>query len=352
VLVKIIITGFLFVILCAINLYPSKALRVLPSKNRNALVTNETLVRGLYSAPDAGDRLAVFRYVFSSLDDEVTVYPTENYYYFECALGGVPLKGNIGLLAHSRDAGLVSFGYEEQYAVTDISHRPLARELSLTAQDGVYLKKLSDFKYSISFEGKTVIFNLNEIGVSPPRKARLSPDETFVGPSFDESGLQFYLIYNKRCNTLFWILNEDDSVPEQFLSYTSELLIGRRTEFAFYDDKENNRKILIGVKDGNMIRNTWYDGPFDQLPDNYIKLGSVELQKYIEACYEDARGKIDKYGISLDKKDARVAIVPYVNYSNRDELVKLIDSFRASSKSKIDFYCKLTKARYVELKTR
>jgi hypothetical protein len=352
VLVRIIITGFLFLVLCTINPSPSNALRVIPNKNRNVLVTNETLIRGLHHASQMDDRLSVFRYVFSSMDDEVTVYPTENYYYFEFALGGVLLKGNIGLLAHNRDAGLVSFSYREDYAVTDINHKPLSRELSLTAQDGVYLKKLSDFKYTISFEGKTVIFNLNDIGLAPPRKATLSVDETFVGPSFDESGLQFYLIYNKKCQTLFWILNEDDSVLEQFLSYTSELLIGRRTEFAFYDDKDNNRKILIGVKESNMIRNTWYDGPFDQLPDNYIKNGSVELQKYIEASYQDAKGEIDKYGIFLDKKDARIAIIPYVNYSSKDELVKLIDALRASPKSRTDFYCKLTKARYVDIKPR
>jgi hypothetical protein len=285
--------------------------------------------------------MSVFHFVFSSMAEEVNVYPTENYYYFESVLGGVPIKGNVGLPAHSIDDGVVNFAYEEDYAITDINHPARHAELTLTAKVGLSVRKITDFKYAVTFKDKTVVFNLNDVGILPPRKAILSPDETFVGPSFDESGLQFYLIFKQKCNALFWILNEDDFVPEQFLSYTSRVLIGRRTEFAFYDDRENNRRILIGVKDAGVVRNTWYDGPFDQLPDNYIKTGRIELQKYIESCYPFTKGKIDKFGISLERKDVRVPIVPYVNYSSRNQLVKLIDSLGPSSKSKRDFFCRL-----------
>lgn len=306
-----------------------------------SLVTNEALIAGLYQAPSEDDPISVFRYVFSSMTEEVNVYPTENYYYFQVVLGGVPIKGNIGLPAHRLDDGIVNFAYEEDYAITDINHPARHRELTLKAKDGVFVRRITDFKHAITFENKTVIFNLNDVGTAPPKKAILPPHETFVGPSFDESGLQFYLIFNQKCNALFWILNEDEFVPEQFLSYTSTVLVGRRTEFAFYDDRENNRRILIGVKDDNVVKNTWYDGPFDQLPDNYIKTGRVVLQKYIESCYPFTKGRIDKYGISLEKKDVRVPIAPYVSYSSKDQLVKLIDSLGSSSKSKGDFFCRL-----------
>lgn len=279
------------------------------------------------------------------MENEVKVYPTENYYYFECTLRGIPIKGNISLPADSRDDGTTRFAYEEEYAIEDLDHQPLEREADFTAQDGVYIRKVSDFKYAMSFEGKTVIFNLNDMDISPPIKALLYSDETFVGPSFDESGLQFYLIYNKKCNTLFWLLNENGFVPEAFMRYRSTILIGRRTEFVFYDDKDKNRRILIGVKKDNVIRNNWYDGPFDQLPDNHIKRGGVELQKYIESCYPDVKGKIDKYGIFLKNRDTRVAITPYLEYLSKDQLVELVNSARTSAKSKYDFYCALTKAR-------
>lgn len=323
------------------SFYTSNAHQILPSSNRDSLVTNEGLIKGLYEEQDLNNPLAIFRHVFSSLGDEVTVYPTENYYYFESPLRGVTLKGNIGLLADSRDRGIVNFAYEEEYAIEDPGHPPLEKEVDLTARDGVYLRRVTDFKYTITFEGRTVTFNLNEVGMSPPRKARLSADEIFVGPSFDESGLQFYLINNKKCNTLFWILNEDSFVPEAFLSYTPTILIGRRTEFAFYDDRDNSRKILIGVKKDNVIQNNWYDGPFDQLPDNYIKTGQVMLQEYVESAYPHAKGRIDKYGIFLSNRDVRVAIAPYLEYSSKTQLAKLIDPSKTRSKSNSDFSCRL-----------
>jgi len=36
------------------------------------------------------------------------------------------------------------------------------------------------------------------------------------------------------------------------------------------------------------LQNNWYDGPFDQMPDNYVYLGQIEVQKYLEACYPRA----------------------------------------------------------------
>lgn len=344
-LFRLVAAIFLVSVFCPSYLYISKARRVSPGAERNSLVTNENFIRSLSHAPEVDDRVSIFRYVFSSLGDEVMVYPTENYYYFECALRGMVIKGNIGLLADSRDKGIVNFSYEEDYALEDPNYQPLEKEVDLSAQDGVDLKKINDFKYTIGFEGKSVTFNLNDVGMSPPRKAVLSPDEIFVGPSFDESGLQFYLIYTQKCNALFWILNEDASVPEQFFSANSVLLIGRRTEFAFYDDKGNNRKILIGVKEGNVSRNDWYDGPFDQLPDNYIKTGQVEVQKYLESCQPSTKGKIDKYGVYLNHSDLRIGITPYFEYSSKDQLVKLTKSLKALSKSKCEFYGRLMKGR-------
>jgi hypothetical protein len=344
VLLRLLTTIVLVSFLCTSALHISKSVPIFPSADKTSLVTNEAFIRGLYHEEKVDDPISVFRHVFSAMENEVSVYPTENYYYFESTLKGTTIKGNIGLPADRRDDGIVSFSYEEESAIEDTIHPPLEKEVDLKAQDGVHLTKVNDFKYTISFDGKTVIFNLNNVGISPPEKASLCPDETFVGPSFDESGLQFYLIYSEKCHSLFWVLNEDNFVPEQFLSHTPVLLIGRRTEFALYNEKDNNRKILIGVKKENVIRNNWYDGPFDQLPDNYIKTG-MELRKYVEASYPYTRGKIDKYGIFLNDRDVRVAIAPYLQYSSKYQLANLLNSLRASSRSKSDFFCRLTKAR-------
>jgi hypothetical protein len=47
--------------------------------------------------------------------------------------------------------------------------------------------------------------------------------------------------------------------------------MGKRTGFAFYQDGLRHRKILVGVYEANYRLNTYFDGPFDQLPDNFIE---------------------------------------------------------------------------------
>jgi hypothetical protein len=294
------------------------------------LFTNQSLIEDLYGAPLPRGGTAVFRTVFYSLPDEVTVYPSEGYYYFRLTRRGVTIDGNIALSADVRDEGVVHFEYHETFAVDDPNHWPIGQERDLTAKDHVFLKKLGELRYAITFEGKRVVFKLNDVGASPPKKGKLSRDETYVGTSFDESGLQFHLLFNRRCKAFTWILNEDRFVPERFMQLKPHLIVGVRTEFAFYDDAARNRKTLIAVRRQNVERNSWFDGPFDQLPDNQIKAGTVRLREYIEAAYPDTKGKIDEYGILIKDRSARVAITPYAEYSSDRELVELVGAQQPS----------------------
>jgi hypothetical protein len=96
------------------------------------------------------------------------------------------------------------------------------------------------------------------------------------------------------------------------------VLIGRRTGFAFYEDRPNRRKILIAVNGRNTDRNHYYDGPFDQLPDNYVP--QINLKKYLETAYPFLKGRIDQYGGFLDQEGARALINPYTVYYEEEEL--------------------------------
>ena len=49
------------------------------------------------------------------------------------------------------------------------------------------------------------------------------------------------------------------------------VLIGRRSGFAFFKDIALHRKLLVGVYAGNIDVNNYLDGPFDQLPDNFLE---------------------------------------------------------------------------------
>ncbi len=309
----------------------------------DGFIANEKFINGLYNNLNLEDSKEVFRFVFSHLDNEVVVYPTENYYYFTFTAKGKTIWGTLNLSADNRDEGVFGFGYIEKIDKFKEPNYPVVGGGGdYNSEDGVFVKKINDFKYSVTFEGKTIVFKFNDIGLSPPQKAKLRGDEIFVGPSFDESGLKFFLIFNKTEQHLYWVLNEDGFVPESFKKYTDDIVIGDRTGFAFYLDKENNRKILFGVEGFNVWQNNWYDGPFDQLPDNYVYTGQIEVKKYIEASYPYNNGRIDKYGNYLDEEGARVAVAPYLVYFSIDDLISVIESCKASSPTKSHFYSCIT----------
>lgn len=327
------------------------------------LHTNEDFINGLRHNVALTEVIDVFRLVFSKLQDEIVIYPTENYYYFRLTVNGKRIDGNLSLFADTRDRGILGFGYEEfstlsAEACPGCSRVDVDAEIDrvlawadLSVKDGVELKKIHPFLYTITFEGKTVTARLYDVGINPPQKAKLLDCEVYVGPSFDESGLQFHLIFNQAGRNLYWILNEDGQVPERFASFFGGvLLVGKRTEFAFYNDVANNRKLLVGVKAENVSTNNWYDGPFDQLPDNYVYTGQINLGKYIELCFPDTRGKINKYGHYLEESESRVALSSYLLYWDRTELLKLINRYKSASPSMAIFYSDITRPRYSKVK--
>src|SRR5262249_24036280 len=108
-------------------------------------------------------------------------------------------------------------------------------------------------------------------------------------------------------------------VADEFLPSrrTDRILIGKRTRFAFYRDRRQERKILVGVYEGNYRLNTYFDGPFDQLPDNFIE-GETLRQAILEIS-PGFKGKIDRFGSSPDG-EVRFLIKPYASYKRESDL--------------------------------
>jgi len=109
------------------------------------------------------------------------------------------------------------------------------------AKDGVLVKRLGPFSYSVSYMGKRVIFRLNNAWDRDPQKAQLRKTEVFVGPIFDESGLKFFLLFDKREKHFLYMLNEEGYVPESFIPLGEDVVFGRRTGFALFDGKRHKR---------------------------------------------------------------------------------------------------------------
>lgn len=286
------------------------------------LFTHQSYVEETMRPPQLplGNIKAMFGWVLGSLPDRVKVYPTENYYYFRFIHNGVSYAGNIRLDASDRDDGKVHFAYFEDMEEYRVAPLILYRNLDKAA--GVTVEKIDRLLYRVSYEDKSVLFELNDLSkVTPPPNA-INAEEIYIGPIFDDSAIRFFLVFNSRLKIFHYILDETVQVHEEFLKsrLTDRILIGKRTGFAFYRDAKLDRKILIGVFASNAAVNNYFDGPFDQLPDNFIE-GDL-LQKALIASDPYLEGTIDRLGHFADRS-GRYAITPYAYYRTEEDLSPL-----------------------------
>ncbi len=286
------------------------------AQDRIHLHTNEAEVGEV--SRDGGvaldDPLAVFGAVLKKLPDRVEVYPTENYYYFRFSQNGAVYAGNIRLAAADRDQGKVNFSYNER--PTDWNAEPKSHHVVLGTEQGVSVEKSGPLTYRIAHAGKTVTFALNDLSAVKPPPGVMQADEKFLGPIFDESGIRFFFVFNARLKIFHFILDETVPVADQFVTRKGDPIeIGKRTGFAFYSF--GGRKLLVGVNERQSRLNTYFDGPFDQLPENFME-GDV-LREAILAVEPGIKGKIDRLGIFSDGS-GRFLIHPYMLYREPSDL--------------------------------
>jgi len=283
------------------------------------LHTNEAYVEEVTQATTlaVNDPMAVFAFVLNSLPDRVKVYPTENYYYFTFMHGGAPYAGNIRIELGDDDKVAVHFTYYQDWSEWR-QDSPLTHVV-LDGSRGVGVEKMERLIYRLSYGGKSVIFALNDLSQVKPPASALAPGEKFIGPIFDESAIRFFLVYNSKLKVFYYILDETVKVADEFFASrrANRILIGKRTGFAFYRDRLLDRKILVGVYEGNYRLNTYFDGPFDQLPDNFIE-GETLRQAILEIS-PGLKGKIDRFG-SSPNGEVRFLIKPYASYQRESDL--------------------------------
>jgi hypothetical protein len=290
------------------------------AQDQPKLQTSQDYLEELYRGAKApvGDSKAMLAFVLQGLPERVKVYPTENYYYFGFYSGGVRYAGNIRLDASDRDKGKLHFAYYVDNAEW-LDEFPVNYAL-MGSDEGVTIEKVERFLYRVTAGGKSVLFELNDLSnVRPPEQA-IGPDEKFLGPVFDESGIRFFLVYNSKQKLFLFILDDTVPVPDQLtrVKATDRIEIGTRTGFAFYRDQRRERRILIGVYEGNVLANNYFDGPFDQLPDNFLE--GDELRQAILDIAPDLKGTLDRFGGSLDGAE-RFPIAPYALYRRVTDLL-------------------------------
>jgi hypothetical protein len=295
-----------------------------PERKLAAPVTTDThsIKLAIKDPIDLEDVLGAFSRVFAALPNDVAVFPSENYLYFRFAHPDGEVWGNLRFSPLDRDRGILHFAYfrfhDDPWGPDDFysQYRKLSRS------DGVVLERESPMNYTVTFRGKSVSVHLQPVD---QRALSVGLNERWIQNTRDESALEFHLIYNTISESFLWVLNDRTPVPQRWHVVDADLLLEERTGFAFYVDREHgDRKILIGVNIDSIKQNNYFDGPFDQLADNYIGPTS-QLADYIERAYPYTKGHIDRYGHFNFVEGSRVAITPYLPYHRIDELHDLID---------------------------
>ena len=295
------------------------------------ILFNQQWVEGLtFEDVDLEDTDAMFWRVFSGLPDEVVVYPSENYYYFIIYVDGRQIWGNIRLPAGRRDRGVLSFAYFEYRESPVRALDRFSRNKFYTDADGLKIEEIDPFTYVVRYNGRAVTFNLNHLSQEPPNLFPLGDSEVFIERTFDESGYQYFLIFNEEKNYFLWVLNEEELVPDILERFDPDILVGRRSGFAFWvDQAHGNRKILTAILGQNATRNNYYDGPFDQLADNYVD--QTRVSEYMIKASPSLEGRIDKYGYFMDTdRPSRVSISTYYVYWSEDALRQFSAGIRAA----------------------
>ncbi len=296
--------------------------------NFNQDFVNQSHLPGL----DLSDRDAVLRHIIGAMQDEIIVYPSEGYYYFDFFNEGELIRGNMRFDASFRDEGRVSFVYFKAHGkgpASDFFHM-------LSQDNGVRFTKLSPFLYELRFENYVRKVQIYDAKRELASKPDLPTNEEYVGPGFDESGVRFDVIFDHHAKEFLYQHNTRLGASETFRSVDGDghLIIGNRTGFAYYNDKENARRILIGVSKANVESNSYFDGPFDQLPDSF--LDPMHLKGLIEKSNPDTIGKIGAYGTFLSDDSSRYAISPYIEYEGDSDLYAFLQCREKKSRSDLN----------------
>lgn len=281
------------------------------------LSTNESFIKKVQTRTNQ----SVLDYVFKSLNDKITVYPGEGYYYFNFLYNGDFYKGNIRFAKGDRDKGILYYAlFKPSGSLQDADNDELIGQLD---KSHVFFKleKRNRLNYKITYKKRTIAVHINDLLPLIKTVKVPSKHHYYVGPIYDESAIVFDLFFNENLKRFVYYHRGDIGSRESYVQLDANILIGKRTGFAYLRFGAEKQKIFIGGSRLNMTLNNYYDGPFDQLPDD--TLDGDKLTKLIEIYDPREKGKLSSGGMYKGQEaDLRYAIAPYVDYVSIKELKK------------------------------
>lgn len=246
--------------------------------------------------------------VLAGCESEMIVVPTEEYFYFELYYRGTWIAGNLRTC--DADLGVLHCGYyfrsdpqRSQYAALGTQS-----DLCVTASSNNGYKSVIVHDDLID---KEVTFKVMDASQLPfvVRCVPL-PGEALVSPVIDESGAAFFLMYDSTSCRFLYVLASLSS-EQHLVAIDDDLYVEPMSGFVYYRGSWG-RLELCGVNRSSVAENTFYDGPFDQVPPRLgIRPLIQEAFSGIEMAREDW---LDEHGNWTKTHGMRVAISPYFEW--------------------------------------
>ncbi len=247
---------------------------------------------------------------------EAYIYPSENYYYFSFDRAGSSFSGSLRLSSDLRDQGEMDYVCYQSYRSWIEPGDEIRVQKRLSAEDGITIEKIDARQYRVTYSGKETLFTLHTLD-HESEGAPLMAKERRVGRTQDDSGAAFELLYNQTLNDFYFLLDEKGSVPDDLLQLAPYTAVSRRTGFVYYHAVNTKRYVLVAVNERETRLNSYFDGPFDHLPEN--DYGAIGFWGYVYKAYPDMIGNHTPGGTVSD--DGMIfSIRPYRLYDQTNML--------------------------------
>ena len=267
-----------------------------------------------------GSPVAILELVLAATPVNAVIYPTELYYYFDFSLHTLRVAGNLRF-TEARE-GLLHIGYFDR---EDPSR---AMAATFGPAQGVEVRRRDveggGAVVDVAFGPLRRAFSIPARRAGDP-STTLAPDERFVSWILDESAVELDLIFNSNHGAFYYLLRPSWPGVSHLATMRTpaghEVSIDPVSRFVFLHERSTKRRVLIGVSRREVVENSPFDGPFDQVPPD------LDLKAMLEAAYPYVmlRGGIDRHGNFEELEGQRVAIAPYTQYASLSELLNLID---------------------------
>ncbi len=280
---------------------------------------------------DACDYNQVLPQLLKQIGPEATIYPSENYYYFSFNRSGSLFSGSLRLSSDRRDDGEIDYVCYEAYRSWVQPGDEIRVQKYLSAGDGVIVDKLSANSYSVKYGGVQTHFFLHKLDHTMPGAPLLQGD-IHLARTQDESASAFELIYNSKINNFYFLLDLGMGAPDVFVILAPNTVISKRTGFVYYHTPDDKRYVLVAVNQQEVLLNSYFDGPFDHLPENdYEEIG---FWGYVYNVYPNMIGNHTQGG-TVNAEGMIFSLRPYRLYNHGDDM-GFIETCAQVNESEID----------------